>query len=293
MDYTGYTRKFPNNRPLNAFDREHRLLQKKRLDVVPLAHLCVVKMNSNCLVSVDRWFAARGFAALLGAIGIAFGLGGVLMLLWLLIVNRLPNENGLWEAIFIGMAMLAAFTAASIWVACLELFRWTYYPIALDRKHRQIHVFGLDGTTLSVPWDQVYFTLGRGTGTFGWYNWDVRGLILDADGVTVRETFAFCIATSRIENAHAHWEFLRRYMEEGPAAVVDAVRYCMPLDGKRELRVRQGAHLRRRRAAPGFHVAHDAATQLPAHDHALGGDADQQDSAVSTRHRGAPDTGRR
>ena len=53
------------------------------------------------------------------------------------------------------MAMLAAFTAASIWVACLELFRWTYYPIALDRKHRQIHVFRLDGTTLSVPWDQV------------------------------------------------------------------------------------------------------------------------------------------
>ncbi len=234
MDYTGYTRKFPNNRPLNAFDREHRLLQKKRLDVVPLAQLCVVKMNSNGLVSVDRWFAARGFAALLGTIGIAFGLGGMLMLLWLLIVNRLPNENGLWEAIFIGMAMLAAFTAASIWVACLELFRWTYYPIALDRKHREIHVFRLDGTTLSVPWDQVYFTLGRGTGTFGWYNWDVSGLILDADGVTVRETFAFCIATSRIENAHAHWEFLRRYMEEEPAAVVDAVHYCMPLDGKRE-----------------------------------------------------------
>ena len=70
MDYTGYTRKFPNNRPLNAFEREHRLLQKKRLDVVPLAQLCVVKMNSNGLVSVDRWFAARGFAALLGAIGI-------------------------------------------------------------------------------------------------------------------------------------------------------------------------------------------------------------------------------
>ena len=91
-------------------------------------------------------------AALLGAIGIAFGLGGMLMLLWSLVVNRLPNENGLWEAIFIGMAMLAAFTAASIWVACLELFRWTYYPIALDRKHRQIHVFRLDGTTLSVPW---------------------------------------------------------------------------------------------------------------------------------------------
>lgn len=234
MDYTGFTRKFPDNRPLNAFDREHHLLQKKRLDVPLLAQLCVVKINSKCLVSVDRWYVARGFAALLGAIGIVFGLGGMLMLLWSLVVNKLPNENGLWEAIFIGMAMLASFTAASVWVACRELFRWTYYPIVLDRTHRQVHVFRLDGTILSVPWDQVYFTLGRGTGTFGWYNWDVRGLILDADGVTVRETFAFCITTSRIEHAHAHWEFLRRYMEEGPAAVLDAVHYCMPVDGRRE-----------------------------------------------------------
>ena len=74
----------------------------------------------------------------------------------------------------------------------------------------------------------------RGKGTFGWLNWDIRGLILDQDGVTVKETFAFCIATSRIENAYSHWEFLRRYMEEGPQAVLDAVLYCMPVDGKRE-----------------------------------------------------------
>lgn len=234
MDFTGFTSGFPSNRPLAAFDREHRLRQKTRLDVPLLAQLCVVKMNSNCLVSVDRWYGPRGFLALLGAIGVAFGIGGMSMLLWMLVVEKLPNENGLWAAVFISMAMLAAFTAASAWVACRELFRWTYYPIVLDRKHRQVHVFRLDGTILSAGWDQIYFTLGRGTGTFGGRNWDVRGLILDADGATVRETFAFCIATSRIENAHAHWEFLRRYMEEGPAAVLDAVLYCMPVDGKRE-----------------------------------------------------------
>ena len=61
MDYTGYTRKFPNNRPLNAFEREHRLLQKKRLDVVPLAQLCVVKMNSN---GWFRWIAGSPRVAL-------------------------------------------------------------------------------------------------------------------------------------------------------------------------------------------------------------------------------------
>ncbi|CUI55866.1 Uncharacterised protein [Achromobacter xylosoxidans] len=234
MDFNGLMSKFPNDRPLTEFDREHRLLQKKRLDVPLLAQLCVVRMNSNSLLSVDRWYAWRGFVALLGAIGLAFGIGGVLMLAWILVVDRLPNENGLWEAVFFGMAMCAALSAASAWVAQKEMFRWTYYPIALDRKRRLVHVFRLDGTVLTAAWDKIHFTLGRGRGSFGLLNWDIRGLILDQDGATVRETFAFCIATSRIENAYSHWEFLRRYMEEGPQAVLDAVLFCMPVDGRRE-----------------------------------------------------------
>lgn len=234
MDFNGLMSKFPNDRPLTEFDREHRLLQKKRLDVPLLAQLCVVRMNSNSLLSVDRWYAWRGFVALLGAIGLAFGIGGVLMLAWILVVDRLPNENGLWAAIFFGMAIFAALGAGSAWFAHKEMFCWTYYPIALDRKRRLVHVFRLDGTVLTAAWDKIHFALGRGRGSFGLLNWDIRGLILDQDGATVRETFAFCIATSRIENAYSHWEFLRRYMEEGPQAVLDAVLFCMPVDGKRE-----------------------------------------------------------
>lgn len=234
MDFTGLMSRFPDNRPLSEFDREHRLSQKKRLDVAPHAELCVVRMNSNALLSVDRWYGWRGFIALIGGIGVAFGVGGILMLAWILLAHELPNENGLWEGIFISMAMCAALAAAGAWVACKEMFRWTWYPIALDRKRRLVHVFRLDGSILTAPWDKIYFTLGRGKGAMGWFNWDIRGLILARDGVTVEETFAFSIATGRIENAHAHWEFLRRYMEEGPQAVQDAVLYCMPVDGKRE-----------------------------------------------------------
>ena len=226
MDFTGLLSRFPNNRPLTEFDREHRLLQKKRLDVPLLAQLCVVKMNSNSLLSVDRWFGWRGFVALLGAVGVAFGIGVILKLAWILVVDDLPNENGLWEAVFFGMAMFAVVGALGAWVACKEMFRWTYYPIALDRKRRLVHVFRLDGTVLTAPWDKIYFTLGRSKAAFGMRNWDIRGLILDPDGVTVKETFSFCIATSRVENAYSHWEFLRRYMEEGPQAVLDAVLYC-------------------------------------------------------------------
>jgi len=234
MDFTGFISTFQNDRPLGDFDRQHRLAQKVRLDVPLLAQHCVVTMNANSLVSVDRWYGWRGFVALLGAIGVGFGLGGILMLAWILVVDDLPNENGLWEAVFISMAMLAALAAAGAWLAGKEMFRWTHYPIMLDRKHRQVHVFRLDGTVLSAPWDKIYFTLGKGKGPFGAFNWDIRGLVLDDDGQTVRETFVFAIATSRQENAYSHWEFLRRYMEEGPQAVIQEVTFCMPVDGRRE-----------------------------------------------------------
>jgi hypothetical protein len=234
MDFTGLIPKFQNNRPLSDAERQHRLLQKKRLDVPLLAQLCVVKMDSQRLVSVDRWYGWRGFVALMGAIPVAFAIWGVVYFSGLLAFGGLPDENGLWEAVYVCIAMFVALGAFGAWLAGKELFRWTHYPILLDRKHRQVHVFRLDGTVLSAPWDKIYFTLGRGKGLFGSFNWDIRGLILDDDGQTVRETFAFCIATSRQENAYSHWEFLRRYMEEGPQAVIQEVKFCMPVDGRRE-----------------------------------------------------------
>lgn len=233
MDYTGLIRKFPNDRPLGDFDREHRLQQKKRLDVPLAAEGCVVKMNSNALVLVDRWYAYRGMLALMGLVGVAFGVGMIRELAWAL-VDGLPNENGLWVAVFISMAMGAALAAAGAWVAGKEMFRWTYYPIALDRKHKLVHVFRLDGTVLTAKWNKLYFTLGGGVDGFQHRTWDVRGLILDPDGVTVRETFAFSSVTYRAEDAYSHWEFLRRYMEDGPQAVQDAVLHCVPADGKPE-----------------------------------------------------------
>ena len=234
MDYTGLTSKFPNGRPLNDFDRQHHLKQKTRLDVPLLAELCVVKMDSNRLVSVDRWYGWRGYMALVGGVIALVGLGAALAFGGLFVFGDVPNENGLWGAIFFAVASCIGLAIFGSWMACKELFRWTHYPVVLDRKHRQVHVFRLDGTVLTVPWDKIYFTLGRGKGPFAWHNWDIRGLILDADGVTVRETFAFSMVTSEIEGARSHWEFLRRYMEEGPQAVWDAVLYCMPIDGKRE-----------------------------------------------------------
>jgi hypothetical protein len=76
----------------------------------------------------------------------------------------------------------------------------------------------------------------------------VRGHVLKADGVTVEETFALSYIGSydtsspfaeanRIapdDYLRAHWEFIRRYMEEGPQAVSDQVQFCMPVAEQKE-----------------------------------------------------------
>jgi hypothetical protein len=96
---------------------------------------------------------------------------------------------------------------------------------------------------LSVPWDAVFFTMGH---LPQWNEWEVRGHVLAADGATVKETFALSyVGTFDPDMARAsqrqsedfvrgHWEFIRRYMEDGPEAVSGQVQFCMPVDGRKE-----------------------------------------------------------
>jgi hypothetical protein len=233
MDNTGLCIAFPNNRPLTQRERDLHLKQNQRLDIKLAWELSLVKMNSSHLISVDRWYGVRGSLTLVGlAIAIMCGYFAVIMA-WAPISGDVPNENGLWAVLFGGAAGCGACVAMGLWFVSKEMFRWTYYPIALDRTNRMVHVFRLNGTTLSVPWDQIYFTLGRGGG-FGALNWDLRGLVLDKDGVTVRDTFAFSVLAQDPDIVRGHWEFLRRYMEQGPKGIAAMVTTCVPLDGQRE-----------------------------------------------------------
>lgn len=76
----------------------------------------------------------------------------------------------------------------------------------------------------------------------------MRGHVLAADRETVVESFALShhdvthhqdldpAATQYSDQdfVRSHWEFIRRYMEEGPNTVIDPVQFCIPVDGRRE-----------------------------------------------------------
>ncbi|WP_321888355.1 DUF6708 domain-containing protein [Paraburkholderia bannensis] len=101
-----------------------------------------------------------------------------------------------------------------------DYFTYTYYPIRFNRRTRMVHVFQNnkhDGV-LSVPWESVYFHIGRGTDMK--FLRDIRGEVLD--GEVVKDTFALGHASESEAAVREMWEFIRRYMDGGPDAVADS-----------------------------------------------------------------------
>ncbi|KWC93321.1 hypothetical protein WL57_06095 [Burkholderia cepacia] len=113
---------------------------------------------------------------------------------------------------------------------------YTYKPIRLVRSTRTVHVFqhAGPGGTWSLDWDKLVFCLKKSG-----LNWGVLGYLPDENG---QATHAFYLGNvmpvhpsgmRADEPLLAHWEYFRRYMEEGPASV-PAPDYLLPIENRRE-----------------------------------------------------------
>lgn len=247
MDFMGLSRGYPVNRRLTETERALQLKQSARLNIEPRYQISVIRMNSNFLESVDKWFAWKGVLS-----GIALVILGMMLTLYIgmLHVTFTRHESAVhaekdFSIMMMVTLMMLPVAAFAVWTLLKESFAYTHYPIRFDRKNRKVHVFRTNGSVVSVKWDEIFFTLGEVA--YG-SEWEVRGHILAQDKCTVLETFALSYAgsvssksissggrsTSAADYVHAHWEFIRRYMEEGPQHLSDQVQFCMPVDGRRE-----------------------------------------------------------
>ncbi|WP_354677518.1 DUF6708 domain-containing protein [Cupriavidus plantarum] len=237
MDYTGLVQRYRNNRPLTDDERVHQLHQKQRLEVPPRYELAVIQMNSTFLDSVDRHYESRGnlllMALLIGGLCIGAFIAFAVIAAGTVTDGVGTASEATTFMVVVGI-MLGLVVCMSAWIARKEVGRLTHYPIRLDRRHRMIHLFKPTGGMLSVPWDSVFFTLGRcGGGTSNPHR-DIRGLILDTDGRTVRDQFAFSMWSTELKPLQSHWEFLRRYMEDGPRALIGQVEFVLPIASQKE-----------------------------------------------------------
>ena len=237
MEYSGLIQKYKINRPLTEEERELHLKQKQKLDVVPHYAFSVIKLNSTYMEMADKYFGWRGFLTL-GIIPCIFGAFFALYIALMVLFVDSTREVGAKqsEAILVGLFMLAIalpLVVGTIWVLRKEAFHLTHFPIRLNRKTRMLHIFRPDrsGTILSVPWDEVFFTLCKGQ-VLG--HWDIRGHVLQADKVTVKESFALGMPWPEQDVLRQNWEFIRRYMEHGPQGIVDLIPMYLPIATHRE-----------------------------------------------------------
>ncbi len=251
MELSGLLGKYPVNRSLTAFEREFQLKQKQRLSIVPHYQLSVIKMNSCYLETVDKWYGWKGVVTTIAAIALILidgflGWGGVQWILEGLGVFPSLLEPTVLLANGIAMTLLCLlFSFGLIWLLRKESFAYTHYPIRFNREKRMVYVFRTDGTILSISWDELFFTLAN---VGPWNKWEVQGHVLHSDNNTVLETFPLSyvglvrardiVSTAKQgapdDPVRAHWEFIRRYMEDGPEEISKQVQFCMPIDIGRE-----------------------------------------------------------
>lgn len=249
MDFSGLVGKFPVNRPLSSEDYKYQLKQGARLDMEPHDMLAVIKMNSTFLESVDKWFGFKGFTTAFAITAfliatVPFGLIAGESLLQA--IGWLDTDQDRGELAIFGTGF--AIALGLIWWAMFTFFRkesfaYTHYPIRFNRRTRTVYYFRINGEVASVPWDDAFFTIGKDSSV-----WSVRGHVLADDKVTVLDTFSLSHigmifshepdpATGKFhaeDYVRPHWEFIRRYMEEGPLDLVQRVQMCLPISDRKE-----------------------------------------------------------
>lgn len=246
MDYSGIDYKnirYSVNRPLTDEERKNRYFQKKSTDSIPMDFLSVIRLNSSYIELVDRWYPIKGFNTWVGWCIIVVCLGGVLGLFWALLFSGRAMEVSFldWALLFFFSIFLLILAWGGKWLVCTESWRWTHYPVRLNRKNRQVYVFRQNGSVLTVPWDDLFITLGKSKNPLTDMTYDLRAHVMDGDGETVRETFSLGYASlaGNAQSIDKFWSFLQPYMEDSNGVertyrYLKNTGYMVPVDGRKE-----------------------------------------------------------
>ncbi|QCU72613.1 hypothetical protein E5843_14525 [Luteimonas yindakuii] len=245
MDYAGLDYRnirFPVDRQLTDKERMHRYRQSSISEAPPMEFLSVTRITSRYIELVDRWYPIKGFNTWLGATlaGTSLFLCG-LMILAFFLAPAAGQSEALWFMVIVLLPICLGMVWGSGWLIRTECGRWTHYPMRLNRQTRQVHVFRQDGTVLTVPWDDLFITLGTARAPLSGTTYDLRAHVLDTDGATVRESFTLGYPSplGNAESIDKFWAFLQPYME-APGGVERTYRhlkeggYLVPVDGRKE-----------------------------------------------------------
>jgi hypothetical protein len=177
----------------------------------------------------------RGFVAMVGGVFSAVLIWAIAG--WIYLATQDGDYASLW---------LLLLPVAVLWLPIKmflsDAFTYTHYPIRFNRQNRQVYAFRRDGTVLKAGWDEFHWTIYNTKLGLGGGDLNVMGHLLDKDGVTVKESIGLSLVDAGEpgrQNLLMFFEFFRRYMEEGPGPVLEALKptplIMLPgIDNKRE-----------------------------------------------------------
>lgn len=256
--------KHPVDRPLSATDRFYRLDQKQRLDCIPDAGDTLIAVCDEYLEMVDHAYPHKGAVAFDYLALVVMLAGFMYGFFWYAGEDMHSAVRGIEHPFLVliaGMALLLL--PIQLWLMSKEFFVRTHYPIRFERATRSVSVLLRDNTVLRASWDDLFFTCGH-IAELDW--WEIRGHVLDWDAVTVLKTFVLSCSGESFRNKEPyegmarpspsrdpllrHWEFVRRYMEEGRPAIAPFVERTIPADSRRETLRESFAYCDRRYTHP-------------------------------------------
>lgn len=225
-----FIKNFKAERLLTTEERNQQLKQKERLtefdEAIPHYELVVIQQNSTFVEITDRNYPVRG----LGTAVTIFGMG----LMGSIAFNVLSRSSIDFSDILFALILPIPLLLGCLFFFLKESFTYTHFPLRLNRKNRTVYVWRRDGTVLSTPWDKLFFQL-RGYNDAGGKTYDILGHVLESDGNTVKETFGFSsYSSSDAKDLLEHFEYFRRYMENGPEQPHRMLKICLPIATRRE-----------------------------------------------------------
>jgi hypothetical protein len=240
MEYDGLVVKYPINRPLNDEERQRQIEVGCATSFEPLEVFTSIWQTNHYAEFVDKYYAWKGIAS-------GLLLGPLLAFSWIAVSFPAAVVTGLtktpeaekwmgWLTAVFGVAVGLFIVGMLLWGVLRESFTLTHFPIRFNRKNRTVYVFRPKRRSdiLRVKWDDVFWHIRHNKNKqFGSYNWFVAGHVMAKDRKTVLETFAFGHVGSSPEEVYPQWEYVRRFMEDGPDAV-PAPEIYLPISDKRE-----------------------------------------------------------
>lgn len=213
----------------------------------------MIKLNSTFLELAEydynwrgliTWFCAFALAILGGGIGYAIALD----LTALFDSTQIEKITPWWSLLFGALLWLIS-VALFTYVLRLESFSYTHYPIRFNRKTRKVYAFRPNGLHLVANWDDLFISLLH---TPIWDEWTLMAHAMDKDKRTVLASFTLPARETlnpqdldpaythnntvfrQDDRLRGHWEFIRRYMEDGPKDLHHRVKYCLPIADSKE-----------------------------------------------------------